>query len=78
MAVLSVGIWVLVDPNIQDYVDVINTTDEQYFKNVAYLLIALGSFVFLVGFCGCCGAIRKSKCLLGFVRHLVACCLFTF
>lgn len=23
--------------------------------------------MFLVGFCGCCGAVRESKCLLGFV-----------
>jgi hypothetical protein len=67
VAILGVGIWILADPNLQDYIDVIHGTDEQYFRQAAYLLIAFGAFIFLVGFCGCCGAIRKSKCLLGFV-----------
>nr|KAG5699240.1 hypothetical protein BaRGS_012761 [Batillaria attramentaria] len=66
VAILGVGIWILADPNLQDYIDVIHTEDEEYFRNAAYLLIAFGAFVFLVGFCGCCGAIRNSKCLLGF------------
>lgn len=66
VAILGVGIWILADPNLQDYIDVIHSSDEEYFRNAAYLLIAFGAFVFLVGFCGCCGAIRNSKCLLGF------------
>lgn len=66
VAILGVGIWILVDPNLQDYQDVIHVTDEEYFKKAAYILLAFGAFVFLVGFCGCCGAIRNSKCLLGF------------
>lgn len=76
VAILGVGIWFLVDPNLQDYIDVIHTSDEEYFRNAAYLLIAFGAFIFLVGFSGCCGAIRNSKCLLGFVsghgRHQTA------
>ncbi|XP_076451071.1 CD9 antigen-like [Babylonia areolata] len=66
VAILGVGIWILVDPNLQDYLDVIHVSDEEYFKKAAYILLAFGAFVFLVGFCGCCGAIRNSKCLLGF------------
>ena len=67
VAVLGVGIWILVDPDLQDYIDVIHVTDEEYFKYAAYILIAFGAFVLVVGFCGCCGAIRNSKCMLGFV-----------
>ncbi|KAK7098302.1 tetraspanin-18-like [Littorina saxatilis] len=73
VAILGVGIWILVDPNLQDYIDVIHTTDEEYFKNAAYILIAFGAFIFLVGFCGCCGAIRNSKCLLGFYIFFLVC-----
>lgn len=41
----------------------------------AYILIGFGAFVFLVGFCGCCGAIRRSKCLLGlYILCLILVC----
>ncbi|XP_069133003.1 CD82 antigen-like [Argopecten irradians] len=66
-AILGVGIWFLVDKNISSYFTVVDIdTTDSYFKYAAYILIAFGAFVFLVGFCGCCGAIRGSKCLLGF------------
>lgn len=32
-----------------------------------YILISAGSMVMLVGFFGCCGAVRESQCLLGSV-----------
>jgi len=67
-AILGVGIWILVDKDLQDYLDVIKDAmeDEDALRNAAYILIGFGTFVFIVGFCGCCGAIRRSKCLLGF------------
>ncbi|KAL4225545.1 hypothetical protein ACF0H5_016233 [Mactra antiquata] len=65
-AILGVGIWMIVDKNIGSYFEVLNLdTHDQFFKYAAYILIGLGVFVFLVGFCGCCGAIRGSKFLLG-------------
>uniref|UniRef100_A0A3P9MYS7 Tetraspanin n=1 Tax=Poecilia reticulata TaxID=8081 RepID=A0A3P9MYS7_POERE len=38
-----------------------------YFPIVAgvYILIGAGSLIMLVGFFGCCGAVRESQCLLG-------------
>jgi CD63 antigen len=39
--------------------DTIN--DTEYF---AVSVIVLGAFIFLVSFCGCCGAIRESECFL--------------
>ncbi|XP_050409933.1 tetraspanin-18 [Patella vulgata] len=67
VALLGVGIWFLVDPNIAHYLEVVNFDIEgNALKYSAYILIAFGAFIFLVGFTGCCGAIRKSKCLIGF------------
>jgi len=76
-AILAVGIWILVDKNLQEYLDVIKDAmgNEDALRTSAYILIGFGAFVFLVGFCGCCGAIRKSKCLLGFyILFLVIVC----
>lgn len=33
----------------------------------AYILLAMGALLFLLGFLGCCGAVRENKCLLLFV-----------
>ncbi|RTG84309.1 uncharacterized protein DC041_0012857 [Schistosoma bovis] len=35
----------------------------------ANLLIAVGFFIMIMGFFGCCGAIRESQCLLFLVNH---------
>uniref|UniRef100_A0A8D3E6P5 Tetraspanin 2b n=1 Tax=Scophthalmus maximus TaxID=52904 RepID=A0A8D3E6P5_SCOMX len=40
-----------------------------------YILIGAGSLVMLVGFFGCCGAVRESQCLLG---SFFACLLIIF
>ena len=67
-AILGIGVWFLADKNVSSYFTVVQLdTDDLYFKLSSYILIGFGGFVFLVGFCGCCGAIRGSKCLLGFV-----------
>lgn len=74
VAILAIGIWILVDPDIQEYQEVIkDATDEEFLKVGAYILMGFGAFVFLVGFSGCCGAIRKSKCLLGFYMFFLLC-----
>lgn len=41
-------------------------------QNLAYALIGAGCFMFIVGFCGLCGAIKESKCLL----LIVSICIF--
>ena len=35
----------------------------------ACFMIGVGSFVFFVGFCGCCGAMRESAIMLGIVSE---------
>ncbi|XP_071495508.1 CD63 antigen-like [Diadema antillarum] len=47
---------------INDYSDLFAEDDIRIVGGVA---IGVGCFAFLVGFCGCCGAIKESKCLLG-------------
>ncbi|MEE6495360.1 hypothetical protein FKM82_002024 [Ascaphus truei] len=62
-ALLGVGIWVSVDSSsflkLFGAVSVANQ-----FVNVGYFLIAIGAVLVLLGFLGCCGAQRESKCLL--------------
>lgn len=37
----------------------------------AYILLAMGGLLFLLGFLGCCGAVRENKCLLLFVSSSI-------
>ncbi|KAI4881321.1 hypothetical protein NFI96_029930 [Prochilodus magdalenae] len=64
--ILAVGIWVKVDNNsILSFLQKLDgASDLKQVLNVAYLLIALGSVLLILGFLGCCGAVRESKCML--------------
>ena len=37
----------------------------------AIILIVVGGFLFILGFLGCCGAMRKSSCMLNLVSRIV-------
>jgi len=67
-AVLGVAIWVLVDDDISDVVEVADIS----IYTGSYVLIVAGAVMLIVGFAGCCGAIKESTCLLG----LYFTCLF--
>uniref|UniRef100_A0A672L5B4 Tetraspanin n=1 Tax=Sinocyclocheilus grahami TaxID=75366 RepID=A0A672L5B4_SINGR len=66
-AILGVGIWVAVDrvsllgilENIEDA-----PPELAQLANIGYVLIGVGVFLTLVGFLGCCGAVKESKCML--------------
>lgn len=66
-AVLGAGLWVRFDPNLEKFSGLGTEFEEikDALNLAAYILIAFGAFTFVVGFCGCCGAMRESKCLLG-------------
>ncbi|XP_058485650.1 tetraspanin-18-like isoform X2 [Solea solea] len=68
---LGVSIWVLVDPLGFREIMAVNPL---LFPGV-YVVLAMGSMLFLLGFLGCCGAIRENKCLLLFFSMLI---LFIF
>lgn len=61
---LGIGIWVSVDSKTFLQIFGPLSTSVFQFVNVGYLLIALGCVLFLLGFLGCCGAQKESKCLL--------------
>lgn len=64
--ILGIGIWMTVDQSIVDNLKILTVEeDDPTLQYAAYVLIAMGCFVFLVGFLGCCGAIKESKCMLG-------------
>lgn len=65
-ALLGVGIWLRIDHGILKVMNLSQINqDDKVLDYAAYLIIAIGAFVFLVGFLGCCGAIKENKCCLG-------------
>jgi hypothetical protein len=62
-ALLAVGIWAKVDESsLSIVVDGQDITGSVSF--FAYAVIVVGSIVMVLGFLGCCGAIRESQCML--------------
>ncbi|KAJ1169784.1 hypothetical protein NDU88_001675 [Pleurodeles waltl] len=61
---LGVGIWVTVDS--KSFLNIFGAfaSDLGQFVNVGYFLIAIGAVLVVLGFLGCCGAQKESKCLL--------------
>ncbi|KAM4640933.1 tetraspanin-1 [Discoglossus pictus] len=62
---LGIGIWVAVDS--KSFLKIFGSVDPSIaaqFVNVGYFLIVLGCLLFIIGFIGCCGAQKESKCLL--------------
>jgi len=85
VALVGIGAFVLVDDSyilsafsyVPETVPV-SSTDVQsildgtsFLKSAAYILIAVGAFVLLIGFCGCCGACCKNRCMLGTYAFVV-------
>jgi len=69
-AILGVGIYLLVSDDIHAVESLLS---KDSFYTACYVLIAVGAFSFLVGFAGCCGAMKESQCLLGiYIFFLVA------
>ncbi|KAJ8002593.1 hypothetical protein DPEC_G00160510 [Dallia pectoralis] len=64
---LGVGVWVLVDPT--GFREIV-ATNPLLFTGV-YIILVMGGMLFLLGFLGCCGAIRQNKCLLLFFFMLI-------
>ncbi|XP_069718266.1 tetraspanin-1 [Phaenicophaeus curvirostris] len=61
---LGVGIWVTVDG--QSFLDIFGALSSSVLQvvNVSYFLIVIGAILVVIGFLGCCGAQKESKCLL--------------
>ncbi|XP_057673191.1 tetraspanin 35 [Corythoichthys intestinalis] len=66
-AILGVGIWVKVDSgSILSFLGMIDDAPKELSQvlDVGYLLIAVGALLVIIGFLGCCGAVKESKCML--------------
>uniref|UniRef100_A0A3P9D1A2 Tetraspanin n=1 Tax=Maylandia zebra TaxID=106582 RepID=A0A3P9D1A2_9CICH len=64
-AVLAIGLWLRLDQKTKSLFE---EPDSSYvFYTGVYILIAAGALIMVVGFLGCCGAIRESPCMLGTV-----------
>ncbi|XP_041719302.1 tetraspanin-1-like [Coregonus clupeaformis] len=66
-AILGVGIWVKVDSgSILGFLQGIKDAPAEMSQilNVGYLLIAVGAVLLVIGFLGCCGAMKESRCML--------------
>ncbi|XP_040270914.1 tetraspanin-16 [Bufo bufo] len=63
-AVLGIGIWVKVDGG--SFLKILGSAAPQLMQvvNVGYLCMAVGGFLILMGFLGCCGAVKESRCML--------------
>ncbi|XP_005105414.2 CD9 antigen isoform X2 [Aplysia californica] len=61
-AILGVGIWLRVDEGAAEFMHESSKID--MFYTLAYVLMAIGFLIMLIGFLGCCGAIRESQCML--------------
>ncbi|NWS39747.1 TSN8 protein, partial [Probosciger aterrimus] len=60
--ILGVSIWIRVSKDVQQ-VNAYSHTRTIMFAGVD-LLIAVGSIIMVLGFLGCCGAIKESRCML--------------
>lgn len=66
-AILGVGIWVKVGSgSILGFIQGIKDAPPELYQvlNVGYLLIAIGAVLVIIGFLGCFGAVRESRCML--------------
>lgn len=71
--ILGIGIWVKVDPGSLKQLAHGDEALDKFLEEVdnggyetvaAYVLIVVGSAMMLIGFLGCCGAIKESQCML--------------
>ncbi|XP_049901180.1 tetraspanin-1-like [Epinephelus moara] len=66
-AVLGVGVWVKVDSgSLLGLLDNVEGTPSglSQLVYVSYLLMAVGGVLLVIGFLGCCGAVKESRCML--------------
>ncbi|XP_069095063.1 tetraspanin-2 isoform X2 [Pleurodeles waltl] len=76
-AVTAIGLWLRFGGDITEIIELKSSDGNEAtsFFTGLYVLIGAGVLMMLVGFFGCCGAIRESQCLLG---SFFACLLVIF
>lgn len=69
-AAFGLGIWALVDKNKMNVLTKVGADDSDFnvtglLESAAIVLLVGGGAILLIGFLGCCGAMKQNKCLLG-------------
>ncbi|XGW11123.1 hypothetical protein V3C99_012547 [Haemonchus contortus] len=73
LALLFIGLWILLDPKQNYILYLLNSVDEHPLLTMAaHIAILAGALSLFVGFIGCCGALKRMRCLL--VSFMI--CLF--
>nr|XP_053649633.1 CD63 antigen-like [Cherax quadricarinatus] len=67
-AVIIVG--AVIEANYRTYLDFISST----YVSASSILIAVGVLIFVVGFFGCCGAVKENHCMVVTVSSVSLCC----
>lgn len=71
MVLLGFGIYLAVDSSL-DYLQDFISPNDPMLQIAGYVLCGVGSFILVIGFCGCCGAWKENVCLLSVYAVLVA------
>lgn len=78
-ALLAVGIYVMVDPRFQKIKELLPiSANPSLDKNLSYIeilaivLLVLGSILLIIGFLGCCGAMKQVKLFLTCYAIIIA------
>lgn len=68
-AFLSCGILVLYKRDLHELFALLSHDSRLVpsFHQIGYILIGIGALIFILGLIGCCGSVRESRFLLGFV-----------
>jgi hypothetical protein len=62
---LAFGLWMKLDPTLVNYLVLVNIRGtDPILAYAAYIFMAAGGLAIIVGFFGCCGAMRGSQGLL--------------
>ncbi|KAH7969124.1 CD9 antigen isoform X1 [Rhipicephalus sanguineus] len=64
IAVVVVSVMLLLDSSKYLANEGGNSQDSQLYFSIIYILLGAGCFMAIVGFFGCCGALRESPCML--------------
>ena len=67
IAMLGIGIWARLERDNFSLKDFHSMLD--FFTEISILFVLLGCLIFMLGFCGCLGALRENTCLIKFVSY---------
>jgi len=71
VALLAFGIYLSVDKSLNFLQGFVSPNDPML-QTAGYILCGVGAVILVIGFCGCCGALKENVCLLSIYAVCVA------